>query len=147
MKNNIMEFLRRGLIACSFGPLVLVAVYLILQMQTGLEILTVNEVCTGIVSLSLLAFIVGGMNVIYQIESLPLMVAILIHGAVLYVCYLVTYLVNAWINWGLTPILVFSAIFVVGYLAIWAVIYYITKRNTKRLNQLLQEKQQSAYVE
>lgn len=141
MKNNIMEFLRRGLIACSFGPLVLVAVYLILQMQTGLDTLTVNEVCTGIISLSLLAFIVGGMNVIYQIERLPLMVAILIHGAVLYVCYLVTYLANAWLDWGITPILVFSAIFVVGYLAIWAVIYYITKRDTDKINKLLQEKQ------
>lgn len=30
MKSNVFEFLRRGLTACGFGPLVLVMVYLVL---------------------------------------------------------------------------------------------------------------------
>ena len=54
------------------------------------------------------------MNAIYQIERLPLMVAILIHGSVLYISYLVTYLLNDWLDWGVMPIVVFSAIFLVG---------------------------------
>ena len=144
MKKNMLEFFRHGLIACGFGPLVLAALYLILQKQGTLQTLTVNEVCLGIVSLAVLAFIVGGTNVVYQIEQLPLMVAILIHGGVLYVSYLGTYLLNGWLEWGSTPLLVFSAIFPLGYLAIWAVIYSVTRRNTKTLNQLLHEKQQSA---
>ena len=129
MKRQILEFLRRGLIACGFGPIVLVVLYLILKHQAKLETLTVNQVCIGILSLSTLAFIVGGMNVIYQIEKLPLMVAILIHGSVLYISYLATYLLNDWLEWGTIPILVFSGVFVVGYLAIWAIIYSIIKRN------------------
>ena len=82
MKRNISDFFRRGLISCGFGPLVLAIVYLILQSQCHLQTLTVREVCVGIVSLSALAFIAGGLNVLYGIERLPLMAAILIHGSV-----------------------------------------------------------------
>ena len=80
------------------------------------------------------------MNVIYQVEQMPLMLAILIHGCVLYVSYLGTYLLNGWLEWGMTPILVFSLIFVLGYLAIWAVIYSVNKRNTAKLNEILRQK-------
>ena len=143
MKKNIFEFFRRGLVACGFGPMVLVVLYLILQRQYNLQTLTVNEVCLGIASLSALAFIAGGMNVIYQIERLPLMVAILIHGSVLYISYLVTYLINGWLEWGVTPILVFSGIFALSYFVIWVIIYSIMKKNTNRLNELLKQKQQN----
>ena len=141
MKKIILEFIRRGLIACGIGPIVLAILYLILQHQAALETLTVNQVCIGIFSLSALAFIAGGMNVIYQMERLPLMVAVLIHGGVLYVSYLITYLINDWLEWGVTPILVFSGIFVFGYLAIWAVIFFIIKKRTGRINEILKEKQ------
>ena len=141
MRQVIREFFRRGLVACGCGPLILAAVYLILQ-QAGLQTLTVQEVCVGIISLWGLAFLAGGMNVVYQIERLPLMGAILIHGMVLYVGYLVTYLVNDWLAWGMTPVLVFTAIFVLGYLAVWAVIYTVTKQNTEQVNAMLKDIQQ-----
>lgn len=143
MKKIIFEFLHRGVIACGLGPIILAIVYLILQKQAGVETLTVNQLCIGIFSLSALAFIAGGMNVIYQMERIPLMVAILIHGSVLYVSYLATYLLNDWLEWGVTPILVFSGIFVFGYLLIWVIIYSITKRKAERINIILKEKQQS----
>ena len=143
MKKIILDFLRRGLVACGFGPIGLAVLYLILQQSAAIETLTVNQVCIGIFSLTALAFIAGGMNAIYQIERLPLMVAVLIHGVVLYVSYLGTYLLNQWLDWGATPILVFSGIFVVGYLAIWAIIYSIIKRNTEKLNEILKKRQQN----
>ena len=143
MKKNILEFFRRGFVACGFGPIVLAILYLILQHEAEIETLTVNQVCLGIFSLSALAFIAGGMNVIYQIERLPLMVAILIHGGVLYISYLVTYLLNNWLEWGTIPILVFSGIFIFGYLMIWAIIYCIIRKRTERLNEILKQKQQS----
>ena len=139
MKKNVLEFLRRGLIACGFGPLVLAILYLIMQRYEAVETLSVDQVCLGIFSLSALAFIAGGMNIVYRIERLPLMVAILIHGGVLYVSYLATYLINGWLEWGATPILVFTGIFILGYLAIWAVIYSINKKNTGKLNKILQQ--------
>ena len=143
MKKNVLEFFRRGLVACGFGPMVLAVLYLILRSHADLETLTVNQVCLGIFSLSALAFIAGGMNVVYQIERLPLMAAILIHGGVLYISYLGTYLLNGWLEWGITPILVFSGIFVLGYLVVWAIIYSAAKRSTERLNEILKQKQQS----
>ena len=143
MKKIIPEFFRRGLVACGFGPMVLAVFYLILEHQGALETLTVHQVCLRIFSLSALAFIAGGMNVIYQIERLPLMVAVLIHGLVLYAAYLVTYLCNDWLEWGRIPILVFTGIFILGYLVVWAVIYAVIKRNTDQVNALLKEKRQS----
>ena len=140
MKKYVKEFFRRGLIAAGFGPIILVLLYLILQKQGAINTLTVNEVCLGIVSLFALAFIAGGMNVIYQIEHLPLMVAILIHGIVLYVSYLGTYLLNGWLDQGMTPILIFTVIFVLGYLAIWGIIYFVTKRRTDKINEMLEKK-------
>ena len=142
MKKTVLEFFRRGLAACGFGPVFLAVLYLILKRSIGLQTLTVDQVCVGIASLSVLAFVAGGMNAVYQIERLPLAVAILIHGGVLYVSYLATYLVNGWLEWGMTPVLVFTGIFVLGYLMIWAVIYTVTKRNTDRVNAALREKQQ-----
>lgn len=144
MKRNVVEFIRRGLISCGFGPVILAAIYLVLRNFGEISTLTVDQVCTGIFSLTALAFIAGGMNVIYQIERLPLMTAILIHGTVLYISYLVTYLVNGWLKFGTTPILVFSSFFVIGYLAVWAVIYSITRRKTSELNEMLKEKQKNA---
>lgn len=142
MKRIIPDFFRRGLAACGLGPLVLAVLYWILHRQGAVQMLSVHEVCLGIFSLSALAFIAGGMNVLYQIERLPLMAAVSIHGGVLYVSYLLTYLLNGWLEEGVKPILIFSGIFLLGYLGIWAVIYTIIKRNTEKLNKVLKQKQQ-----
>lgn len=139
MKRYILDFLRRGLAAMGFGPMVLAVLYLLLPVQT----LTAQAVSLGIFSLSALAFLAGGLNVLYQIERLPLMAAIGIHGGVLYAGYLATYLLNGWLDWGRLPVLVFTAIFAVGYLAIWAVIYAIMRRSTARVNALLKRRQRS----
>ena len=143
MKRFVLEFLRRGFIASGIGPIVLAIVYLIVKQSTSIDTLTVDQVCVGIFSLTALAFIAGGMNVIYQVERLPLMTAILIHGGVLYIGYLVTYLLNDWLDFGIIPIIVFSVIFVVGYIVIWAIIYSIIKRTTTNLNKTLKKKQQN----
>ena len=141
MKKHILEFLRRGMAACGLGPIVLAVIYLILQHRAAVQTLTVYEVSIGIFSLTALAFVAGGLNFLYHIERLPLMVAILIHGGVLYISYLATYLVNRWLDWGMAPILVFTGIFVVGYFAIWGIIYSIIKKNTDDVNEILKKKQ------
>lgn len=142
MKKISLEFIRRGLIACGFGPMILAILYLVLQRHAAIDTLTVNQVCLGIFSLSALAFLAGGMNVIYQVEKLPLMVAILIHGGVLYIGYLAVYLLNGWLEQGAVPFLIFSGIFIFGYFVVWVFIYFITKRTTDRLNTLLKQNQQ-----
>ena len=144
MRKYILEFLRRGLAACGFGPVVLAVIYLILRGRGVVQALSVEEVCTGIFSLTALAFVAGGMNVVYQMERLPLMVAILIHGLVLYISYLSAYFINGWLEAGPIPVLVFTGIFAAGYLTIWGIIYTIMKRNTDSINEKLKRKQKNA---
>ena len=143
MKKFVLDFVRRGLIAAGIGPIVLAIVYLILQQSADISTLTVHEVCIGILSLTTLAFIAGGMNAIYQVERMPLMTAIWIHGGTLYIGYLGTYLLNDWFDFGVIPIIVFTAIFVVGYIVIWAIIYSIIRKNTAKLNEMMKKKQQN----
>ena len=144
MKKVALEFLRRGVMSCGVGPIILAVLYLILHHNGVVENVSVKELCVGIFSLSALAFVAGGINALYQLERLPLMAAILIHGSVLYFSYLATYLVNNWLEWGTAPILVFSGIFILGYLLIWAIIYSVIRRNTRRVNEALRKKQKCA---
>jgi len=144
MKKNVAEFVRRGLTACGFGPIILAVIYLVLQKHSAVDSLTVDQVCLGIFSVAALAFVAGGMNIIYQIERLHLMTAILIHGGVLYVGYLATYLLNGWLEWGTAPVFVFSLIFIIGFFIIWAIIYSVTKKKTAKLNEILKQQNESA---
>jgi hypothetical protein len=78
VKKFVFDFLRRGFIACGVSPLILSILYWILQKTAAVDTLTISQVCVGLCSITILAFIAGGMNAIYQIERLPLMLAILI---------------------------------------------------------------------
>ena len=140
MKRFVLDFLRRGMVAAGIGPVVLAGIYWVLNRTAGLEVLSVGHVCRGILSLALLSFLAGGMNAVYQTERLPLMGAFLLHGAVLYLGYLATYLINGWLAAGLAPLAVFTAVFVLGYLVIWALIYCLVKKKAARLNRLLEKK-------
>ena len=140
MKRYMTEFFRRGTAACGLGPLVLAVIYLILRQRNALDTIPVEQVCLGIFSLTALAFLAGGMNVVYQIERLPLMGAILLHGGVLYIGYLATYLLNGWLQRGMAPLLIFTGIFAAGYLVIWAVIYAVIRRDTRKINRALQQR-------
>lgn len=137
MKKFGKEFLFRGLIAASGGPLVLAIVYGILGAAGVVEHLTPNEVCLGVLTVTLLAFIVAGMTAIYQMEQLPLPTAILLHGGALYLTYILIYLLNGWLLRQLVPILIFTSIFIAGYAIIWLIIYSVIKANTKKLNKQL----------
>ena len=137
MKAFLKEFLLRGLICASGGPLVLAIIYGILGATGAAESLTPKEVCLGILSIMLLAFIVAGMTAIYQTEWLPLPTKILIHGGALYVVYILTYLLNGWLVSQLTPVLVFTGIFLAGYALIWLIIYCIERQRAKKLTNML----------
>ena len=137
MKKFFSDFFLRGLVAASFGPPVLAIIYWILGATGAVESFSPNEVALGILTIELLALVVGGMTTIYQQEQLPLASAILIHGGVLYLTYIVIYLINGWLQRQLMPILVFSVIFVTGYALIWLFIYLFNKHRTKKINQSL----------
>lgn len=140
MKKFLKEFLLRGLICASGGPVVLAIIYGILGATGAVESFSPNEVCMGILTITLLAFIAAGMTAIYQMEQLPLPIMILLHGGALYIAYILTYLLNGWLASQLTPVLVFTGIFVAGYALIWLIIYWVEKSKTEALNKKLKEK-------
>ncbi|MBQ6851828.1 MAG: DUF3021 domain-containing protein [Oscillospiraceae bacterium] len=137
MKNFWKEFLLRGLICASGGPIVLAMIYGILGAAGAVEAFSPREVCMGILTITLLAFTAAGMTAIYQMEQLPLPTMILLHGGALYIAYILTYLLNGWLQQLLLPILVFTGIFVAGYAVIWLIIYAVTKIKTEDLNKKL----------
>lgn len=136
MKAFWKDFLLRGLVASAGGPLVLAIIYGILGATGTVETLTPREVCLGILTVTLLAFVVAGMTAIYQVESLPLASAILIHGGVLYGLYLVIYLINGWLQQSLIPILVFTGIFILGYALVWLIIYLVERTKIEKINKM-----------
>lgn len=137
MKEHIKYFCMRGLLAASGGPVVLAIVYGILGATGEVQSLSVFQVTMGILSVTLMAFIAAGITVVYTIEKLPLLSAILIHAGVLYADYLIMYLLNDWMPRNLSGIGIFTAIFVGGYALIWLGIWLITRAKTAKLNKKL----------
>lgn len=137
MKKYVLEFVQRGLTVAAAGPVVLAIIYGILGAVGVIETLTPWEVCRGILSITVMAFIAAGITMIYTIERLPLISAILVHAGVLYLDYLFIYLVNGWLARNLTAFGIFTGIFAVGYAIVWICIYLITKKNTDQVNRKL----------
>lgn len=137
MKKYVLEFIKRGLMCSVGGPIILGIIYGILGATGTVTAITPKEACLGIISLSVMAFIAAGITVVYSAHNLPLISAILLHGGVLYLDYLLMYLINDWIPKNFAGIGIFTAIFVVGFAVVWLIIYFSTKRKTDSLNKKL----------
>ena len=133
MKKYILEFVKRGLMAAAGGPVVLAIIYGILGATGVVTVFAAGEVCLGILSITLMAFIAAGITMIYQVEQLPLISAILIHAGVLYLDYLIMYLLNSWLPRN--AIGLFSVIFFAGFALVWVVIWLCIRGKTKKLNE------------
>lgn len=129
------DFLHRGLLAAAGGPVILAIIYGVLGATGTVSSLSPSEVCTGILSITLMAFIAAGITAVYQMEQLPLPGAIAIHAVVLYLDYLIMYLLNRWIPRNLTALGFFTAIFFGGFALVWLIIYQFVKRDTERVNR------------
>ncbi|MBR2041630.1 MAG: DUF3021 domain-containing protein [Oscillospiraceae bacterium] len=136
MKAFFKEFFKRGFISAWGGPFVLAIIYYIVGRIENIKNIPINEVSLGIISITLMAFIAGGITAIYQNDVLPLASSILIHAAVLYLDYLIMYLLNSWIP--RSEIGIFTAIFIAGFALIWFIIYLCTKNKAEGINKMRQ---------
>lgn len=134
-KEYIKNIVLRGIIAMGFGPIVLSIVYAILSLCGVVSEVSVTEMVSGIVSITLLAFLAGGLTYVYQIEELGIGAAICIHGLALYIGYAIMYVANGWLANGAVPFIVFTVVFVLGFALTWLVIYFVTQSITKKLNK------------
>ena len=135
MKNNklVKEFFKRGLMFAGFGPIVVGTVSLF-------EPMPINDgktIFVAIISTYLLAFIHAGSSVFNMVEKWSPSKTAFIHLGTLYVSYLLCYLLNSWIPFDIKVVGIFTAIFVVGYFAIWLPVYFSVKSASKKMNEKL----------
>ena len=131
------DFFKIGCIAAGGGPLIIAVIYAILGANGTLTSLTIQEAVLGILTSLLLAFIAGGISVIYRIETLPLLWATLLHAFILYLDYLIIYWVNGWIQHSAKVVLIFTGCFIAGYFLIWLCIYHSIRHSARNLNRRL----------
>lgn len=139
MNKYLKSFLQRGAIFGGFGPIILGIIYAILDSTIPEFSLSGVQLLTGIVSVYFLAFIQAGASVFNQIESFSLPKSLLCHFTTLYVVYVSCYLLNSWIPFDPTVLLIFTAVFFTGYLFVWSVVVISIKLTSGKLNKKLSE--------
>ena len=140
-KRFLRSFLLRGMMFGGFGPIVLGIICLCISASgTEAPIGGGLEVCLGIVSTYLLAFVQAGATVFNQIEEWSLPRSLLCHFSTVYAAYVLCYLVNSWIPFDWRVLLIFTAVFVVGYLIIWLSVFFSVRAFERRCNERLAQK-------
>ena len=137
MNSYVKTFLFRGLVFGGFGPIILGIVYFILSFTIEDFSISGSDVFFGIISTYLIAFFHAGASVFNQIEHWPITKSILFHFLTLYSTYTVAYLINSWIPFVPTVLLIYTAAFAVAYAIIWLTVIIVTKGTQKKLNSKL----------
>jgi len=141
MKSIVKTFLLRGMMFGGFGPIVLGIVYACISASGGVTLpLSGFEVCLGIVSTYLLAFVQAGATVFNQIEEWSVPRGLFWHFLSLYAAYILCYLVNSWIPFDWRVVLIFTTVFVVIYLAVWLTVFCSVRSLGRRCNEQLGKK-------
>lgn len=137
MNKYLKEFFHRGLIFAGFGPIILgIIYYIISETEKGFS-LSGYQVCLGIISIYVLAFVQAGATVFNQIEDWSLPKSLVCHFSTLYITYILCYVVNTWIPFKPMILLIFTLIFISLYLIIWITVYFTIKISAKKFNSKL----------
>ena len=134
MNKYLKSFLYRGLIFGGFGPIVVGVIYLIISLSIEGFSISGKETFFAIISTYLLSFMHAGASVFNQIEEWPITKSMLFHFVTLYVSYALCYLFNEWIEFDLAVMGIFTAVFVIIYFAVWAIVLISLKFTENRLN-------------
>ena len=137
MNKYFKSFLHRGLIFGGFGPIVMGIVYLILSFAIENFSVSGAELFTAIVSTYILAFVHAGVSVFNQIEHWTIGKSLLFHLGSLYIAYTICYIVNSWIPFDIRVLLIYTAVFVAVYFAIWLSVVSVLKITSKKINAKL----------
>ena len=134
MNRYLKSFLQRGLIFGGFGPIISGVVYLVLDRCVPHVAVSGTDLFVIILSTYLLAFIHAGASIFNQIDHWPIAKSLLCHFGSLYAAYLLCYMINRWIAFELSIVLIFTAVFVAGYAVVWLTVFIVTKITEKKLN-------------
>ena len=136
-KEDVKEFLKRGFAFGGLGCIIVGFIYWMISL--GIKDLNLQgwQIFVAILSGYVIAFIHAGTSVFHQIDSWSPLKSATFQLVFLYITHLVIYLVNSWIPLRLDVILIFTGLFIVGYLIIWLIILLIVRKSVKRINKQL----------
>lgn len=137
MNKYIKEFFHRGLIFGGFGPIVMGIIYAVIQSCDSALSLNGNEVFAAIISTYIIAFVQAGVSVLNQIETRFPLLMTGAHLFILYIAYVGAYLINSWLPFKWEAVGIFTAVFVIGYAAVWLTVCITIKTVSKKLNRKL----------
>lgn len=137
MKKVIKEFCLRGLLSMGFGPIIYGIVMFILYLCNVDTMVDGLVIFKGVISISIMAFLIAGFSIIWKQEEIQLCKKILVHFIFLYVLYLIVYLANDWIEKDLLVIGIFTLVFVLGYLLTRLVIYLVERNRAEKFNKYI----------
>lgn len=120
-----------------YGPIILGIIYLVLQKSIENFSLNGWQVFVAIISTYFLAFIQAGASVLNQIDTRFPLLMTGAHLSVLYFSTLGAYLINSWIPFRPEALGIFTAVFVIGYAAVWLTVCIAIKTVSKKLNRKL----------
>ena len=139
MNKYLKAFFQRGLAFGGFGPIIAGIVFLCISTAVDDFSLTAPQAFLAIFSTYILAFVQAGVSIFNQIESWPIAKSLLCHMGSIYVAYIFCYLVNSWIPFKISVILIFTAIFLVAYLSVWFIVFLAVKATSKKINKKLEK--------
>lgn len=132
MKINLRKMIIYYLIGVGFGGLI----YIVSLWSVSASQQTVGQI-TNVV---LLSGLIGLISMIFESDSLPFTVQLVIHFVLVYAVILL-------MNWlGGNDVLwnwLFFGNFILTYLVVWAVVYYTFYRRVSNINRKLAEKKRS----
>lgn len=137
MNRYVKEFFHRGFLFGGFGPIIVGIILLAVSLSGEDVTLTAKDYFISTVSVYLLAFVHAGASVFNQIEHWSLPKSVFFHFSLLYIVYTICYIINSWIPFEPEVLLIFTAVFVAGYVAVWLTVVAILKITTKKLNRKL----------
>lgn len=88
----------------------------------------------GILSISILVFLVAGASILWQEERIGLAGALVIHGLFLYISYFIVYVINGWIATELKLIVFFTLMFIIFYSLLYIALYNVERIKVRKIN-------------
>lgn len=137
MNRYVKIFLHRGLVFGGFGPVICGIIFFIISLNDSRFSLDGKQILIAILSTYILAFTHAGASVFNQIEEWPVAKSLLFHLGSLYIAYICCYIINSWIPFDFTGILIFTAIFLIIYFTVWTIVVIAIKSASKKLNKSL----------
>ena len=139
MNSYLKEFLKRGFMFSGLGPVTAgIVCFFVSLVEKGFS-LTGTQFMIAVISTYFLAFIQAGVTVFNQIEHWSVPRALACHFSFLYVTYLICYLVNSWIPFNTTVVLIFTLIFSFTFFIIWISVFFTVRTLSRRLNKKLEK--------